>query len=359
MRQVSWRADVDTAFSEAKAQKKLVFVLFRCQRERRDTELLQPTNSRLVALLTERYIPVRLISLKGVDLNRFRFDYDRQLTGLVLTPEGATLARWGDEDVSVNSLVALLEQLISVPWPQALVVAPQTLSQRFPAFAQSKRADEACYHCHYAFDAEIEQQRQAGTFRKNMLFRYPLPDVLGLILDDGNRIKAVRPGSPADRRGLKVGERLTQVEQTPIYTASDVAAALDPLPESPTRVLLNGKPAALGPGWRRYDISWRASQGAIPPIFGFWEEQVPGSKTLALKVNFVFPGPKWAPSLGGLKLGDVIVAVDRKTLPQMTPRQFHTWLRLNKEVGQKLKLTVLRDGRRLTLTLLCLDLRLD
>ena len=95
--------------------------------------------------------------------------------------------------------------------------------------------------------------------------------------------------------------------------------------------------ATLPSGWRTYDISARPSQGAIPPIFGFWEEPVPGSKTLALKVNFVFPGEKWAPSLGGLKLGDVIVAVDGKTLPQMTPRQFHTWLRLNKDVGQKLK----------------------
>ena len=359
MRQVPWRADVDAAFEEAKVQKKLVFVLFRCQRERRDTELLQPTDPKLVALLTERYIPVRLISLKGVDLSLFRFDYDRQLTGLVLTPEGATLSHWGGDDVSVGSLVALLERLVMVPWPQASPATPQTLRQKFPTFAQSKRADEPCYHCHYAFDAEIEQQRQAGTFRKNMLFRYPPPTVLGLTLDDGNRIASVRPGSPADKSGLKVGERLTLVEKTPIYTATDVAAALDPLPESPTRVLLNGKPTALGPGWRRYDISWRASQGAIPPIFGFWEEQVPGSKTLALKVNFVFPGPKWAPSLGGLKLGDVIVAVDGKTLPQMTPRQFHTWLRLNKEVGQKVRLTVLRDGKRLTLTLPCLDLRLD
>ncbi|WP_309715128.1 PDZ domain-containing protein [Armatimonas sp.] len=360
MRQVRWQADLDAAFTEALAQKKLLFVLFRCQREKRDAAILQPSDPKLIALLMEHYIPVRLISLKGVDLNRFRFDYDQQLMGLVLTPDGVTLARWGGDDVSVASLVAALERLKSVAWPKVgAVPASQTLRQKFPAFAQSKRAEEPCYHCHYAHDAEIEQQRKAGTFQKLSLFRYPPPSVLGLTLDDGNRIASVRPGSVAAKAGLKVGERLTVFNDQPIYTAADVAFALDALPAKVSRVVLNGKPAALPSGWRTYDISARPSQGAIPPIFGFWEEPVPGSKTLALKVNFVFPGEKWALSLGGLKLGDVIVAVDGKTLPQMAPRQFHTWLRLNKDVGQKLKLTVMRDGKRLILTLPCLDLRLD
>ena len=360
MRQVRWQADLDAAFVEARAQKKLLFVLFRCQREKRDAAILQPTDPKLIALLTEHYLPVRVISLKGLDLNRFRFDYDQQLMGLVLTPDGVTLARWGGDDVSVASLVTLLEQVRTVVWPKAASAsAPQTLRQKFPAFAQSKRADEPCYHCHYVHDAEIEQQRKAGTFQKLSLFRYPPPSVLGLTLDDGNRIASVRPGSVAAKVGLRVGERLTMLNAQPIYTAADVAFALDALPARVNRVVLNGKPITLPSGWRTYDISARPSQGAIPPIFGFWEEPVPGSKTLALKVNFVFPGEKWAASLGGLKLGDVIVAVDGKTLPQMTPRQFHTWLRLNKEVGQKVRLTVLRGGKRLILTLPCLDLRLD
>ena len=174
MRQVRWQADLDAAFVEALAQKKLLFVLFRCQRERRDTAILQPTDPKLIALLTEHYIPVRVISLKGLDLNRFRFDYDQQLMGLVLTPDGVTLARWGGDEASVASLITVLEQVRTVAWPKAASAsAPQTLRQKFPAFAQSKRADEPCYHCHYVHDAEIEQQRKAGTFPKTLALSLP------------------------------------------------------------------------------------------------------------------------------------------------------------------------------------------
>ena len=344
---IMWRSDIEAAFSEAVAQKKCLFVLFRCPRERRDTPLLQPNDSKLIMLLTESFIPVRLISLKGVDLNRFRFDYDQQLMGLVLTPDGATLARWGGAEVSVTSLVALLERVKLASWASLKPpLPPQTLLQKFPAFAQKPQASEPCFHCHYAHDAQIAQQRQTGTFRKVMLFRYPPPEVLGLTLDEDNKIASLRPGSPAAKAKLNVGERLTQFNDQPLYSAADLSFALDALSEKAQRITLNGKPLTLPQNWRVYDISARPSQGAIPPIFGFWEEQVPGSKTLALRVNFAFPGEKWKRSLGELALGDVIVAVDGKTLPQMTPRQFHTWLRLNKEVGQSVALTIVRDGKR-------------
>ncbi|WP_395140723.1 PDZ domain-containing protein [Armatimonas sp.] len=356
MTQLSWRTEKDAFFEEAHTRQRLVFVLFACPREKRTTPILRGENPALVRLLTERFVPVHITSLKDIDLGLFRFDYDQQLLGLVLTPGGQTLARWGGDDLSARSLIALLERVKFVEASVFKAQLPRTIAQKFPAFAQTKRANEACYHCHYAHDAELAQQRHAGTFRKLALYRYPPPSVLGITLDERSRIVALRPGSPAARAGLKKGEVLVRLGDQPIYTAADLSFALDALPENTRSISLNGKRLTLSPHWRVYDISARPSQGAIPPIFGFWEEPILGSKTLALKVSALFPGEKWKASQGGLKLGDVIVAVDGKTLQQISPRQFHTWLRLNKDVGQKLRLTVLRDSKRLMLTLPCLDI---
>ena len=356
MMQLTWRTELRAAFGEAQAQRRFLFVLFACPREKNAALILRTENSTLARLLSEHFVPVHLASLRDIDLNLFRFDYDRQLMGLVLTPEGSTLARWGGEEVSARSLLSFLERVKSVghvaPKPQA----SQTLAQRFPAFAQTKRAKEACYHCHYAHDAEIEQQRRSGTFQKLSLYRYPPPRVLGLTLGNDNQITAIAPGSPAAKAGLKVGERLTTFDKQPLITAADLSFALDALPESARSISLNGKRLTLGSGWRAYDISGRPSQGTVPPLFGFWEEPIPGSKTLALKVTLLFTGERWRASQGDLKLGDVIVAVDGKTLPPMSASQFHTWLRMNKDVGQKVSLTVVREGKRLLLTLPCLDI---
>ncbi len=359
MRQLTWRTELTAAFGEARTQHKLLFVLFACPRAKNAALILRPGNSALARLLTEHFVPVHLASLKDIDLNLFRFDYDQQLMGLVLTPEGNTLARWGGDDISVASVSALLSFLERVkrlersgPKPKA----PHTLAQKFPSFAQTKRAQEACYHCHYAHDAEIEQQRRTGTFQKLSLYRYPPPSVLGLTLGEDNQITAIAPGSPAAKSGLKVGERLTQLDKQPLITAADLSFALDALPERARSVSLNGKRLTLASGWRAYDISRRPSQGIVPPLFGFWEEPIPSSKTLALKVSLLFSGERWRASQGDLRLGDVIVVVDGKTLPQMSASQFHTWLRMNKDVGQKVALTVVRDGKRLVLTLPCLDI---
>ncbi|WP_395088723.1 PDZ domain-containing protein [Armatimonas sp.] len=356
MRELSWRTDCGAAFTEAKIQHKLLFVLFACPRAKNAPPILRGENPTLARLLTEHFVPVHLASLKDIDLNLFRFDYDRQLMGLVLTPEGNTLARWGGEDISMRSLLSFLERVKSLERSAPKPQAPQTLAQKFPAFAQTKRAKEVCYHCHYAHDAEIEQQRRTGTFQKLSLYRYPPPSLLGLTLGDDNQITAIAPGSPAAKAGLKVGERLTQLNKQPLITAADLSFALDALPESARSISLNGKRLALASGWRAYDISARPSQGIVPPLFGFWEEPIPSSKTLALKVTLLFSGERWRASQGDLQLGDTIVAVDGKTLPQMSASQFHTWLRMNKDVGQKLRLTIIREGKRLLLTLPCLDI---
>lgn len=374
---VVWRTDFEAARREAEAAKKPLFILFQCERRiarKTDVPLLNPQDRKLASLLSEKFVPVRLVSLKGVDLSRFRFDYDQTFMALGQTPEGKTLFRWSsrsDDPKAIAEVVPLLER----PWPASespapALAAPRTLLNDAP-FAQTKRAGEPCYHCHYAHDAELVALRKAGTFQKSMLFRYPPPESIGVTLESAasSKVKAITPGSAADKAGIKAGDVLVTVNEQPISTAEDLRYALDSTKDSVLVTLeragaRQARVFSLKPGWRVYDISDRPSQGAIPPVVGIWEEPLDATQKKALgisenriglKVSFLFPGEKWKPSQGELRIDDVIIQADGKLLPSMTPRQFHAWIRLNKEVGQTLSLTVLRDNERKIISVRCID----
>src|SRR5207244_8704335 len=157
-------------------------------------------------------------------------------------------------------------------------------------------------------------------------------------------------GSPAAQAGVKPGDMLVRAGTTPVLTCADLQFALNPIPDAGTVKLQyerDGKPQPpavlhLPRGWRRTDISWRASQDSIPPTVGFWGEPLSddarkqqgiAADRLALKVTFLFPGPEWAKSRGGLQKDDGIVGVTDDPLRPMTTRQFHAYSRLASHVG--------------------------
>src|SRR6266542_5627516 len=89
-----------------------------------------------------------------------------------------------------------------------------------PAFTKSFEAKAECYHCHCAHDAEYAQLRAEGRFVKAMLFRYPLPENLGLTLDvdRNNVVDSVQPGSPAAKAGIRPGAVVARAGDTPVYS---------------------------------------------------------------------------------------------------------------------------------------------
>jgi S1-C subfamily serine protease len=254
-----------------------------------------------------------------------------------------------------------------------------TATERFtvadmPAFRKSRAAKEECAHCHYANNFRFVQLRAEGRFSKEQLFMYPLPENLGLTLDvdDNNRVKSVRAGSPAAKAGVRAGDRIVRAEQTPVLTEADLQFALNPLPD-PGRVTLSIERGRERPrtvalelprGWRRTDISWRPSQGGVPPTVGIWAEALkPEQKQqrglpadrMALRVSFFFPGEQWTRTRGDLKMNDVIIGIDGEALPSMNTRQFHTRFRLAHEVGDTATLDVLRGEQRLAIRVPCVE----
>ncbi len=318
-------------------------------------------------------------------MNLFRFDYDLTFAVLMMNADGVTYSRFGTQDhtqtthrMSIAGLKHAMRQVLaqhkagavdkgSVPDP----ARRYTLTD-VPAFARSKQAKDACYHCHYASNSYVKQAQLDGKFFKDMVFRYPFPENIGVTLevDRNNVVQSVQPNSPAAQAGVKPGDAIYRAGEKTVHTSADLQFALEPVadPGKVTLELQRGKALldvtlTLPKGWRRSDVSWRPSAGTFPPMMGFWGQPLSAEEKrqrgiaadrLAIRANFMFPGAQWVPTRGGLQNGDVVVAVDGQALEAMNMRQFHSWFRLNHNVGDTVKVTVLRGAQRVELTVPCI-----
>src|SRR6516164_6119582 len=110
------------------------------------------------------------------------------------------------------------------------------------------------------------KKKDDGDRARDMLYRYPLPDNIGvrLELNRCNVVEKVTPISPAEKAGLKKGDVVKQLGNVPIHSFGDATYALDKAPGKGTLSLswlrdteLLTASLDLPKGWRKTDISWR------------------------------------------------------------------------------------------------------
>lgn len=380
--------DIGKAMAEARRLNKPIFVTFRCvpcaDCKAFDAEVAQG-NERIEKLAREKFVSIRQVEMKGVDLSLFEFDYDLNWAAMFINADGVVYARYGTQSAAGADAYNSVEGL------ETTMRRVLTLHERYPADAdelkgkrgakksyqtaldmpglqnRDRRRGETtrqnCIHCHNIHDAQNFYAQETGSFSRDMLWRYPLPDNLGLSIDpkNGIRIQSVEADSPADRAGLKAGEDVTYVNGQPITSIADVQWVLHHLPNTETKVEVRGSRTGphtlkLPAGWKETDVSWRGSLWSVQPRLRVWTpELTPGERRkhgipqdqsayLVKWINTDSPGGRSARD-SGLKQGDIIIAVDGKAL-RMTPPQFNAYIKLNYKVGEQLPLTVLRDGRK-------------
>ena len=330
--------------------------------------------------------------MRGVDLAQFQFDYDLKWAAVLLNADGTVYARYGsgsaDGDMALQSVAGLrrtlervLEAHAAYPDNRARFVgkrgpAPQYRraeeipSPKIRKLLAASDARQSCIHCHNVYDGRHDVLAGRDDYDPRKLFKHPMPENLGLVVDstDGTVIEQVRPGSPAAVADIRPGDRLDSIDGQAILSLADIQFALHFSGEEASvdvRVLreADGKSTThsttmrLEPGWRESDISWRASMWNLPPGPGFWTEALDASAKsrlgieadrAALLVRGVWhPVPKQA----GVAKGDVIVAIDGQNEAVSGP-EFAAHIRLNcYRSGSRLELTLLRDGKRQSRTL--------
>src|SRR5207302_1807316 len=148
--------------------------------------------------IAAKFVRVRLTRIDDQDLNLFEFDYDLTFMVFFLDETGRVYARYGGRDAespdrrqSLAGLHDTMQSVLLVHERGEKAFAPR--SQEAPHFLRQGliRGADRCLHCHQVKEALNAELRQAGTWRRDMVWRYPLPENLGFSLevDHGNRIQ--------------------------------------------------------------------------------------------------------------------------------------------------------------------------
>lgn len=350
--------------------------------------------------LLEKFVRVRIVGTNGLDLSLFQFDYDQSFAVFFLNADGAIYGRFGTrshrtswaDDVSIDGLAQALQGALELhrgyPGNKSLLAgkrgpAPEVPSpEKFPKLKDKYGPQlnyegnvvQSCIHCHQIGDALRELHRdRKEAIPARVLFSYPHPKSLGLILDPRERAKVLRveEGTPAAEAGFKAGDTIVQLAGQPLLSIADVQWVLQQVPSDgaslKAEVQRGGKTLnvslALPEGWRqREDLSWRASSWGLRRMAtgGLLLESMPAEDReqaglkegeMGLRVKHVGQyGPHAAAQNAGFRQGDIIVAFDgRSDLERET--DLMAYALTNHRPGEQVPVSVLREGKRIDLML--------
>jgi predicted metalloprotease with PDZ domain len=319
---------------------------------------------------------VRVVTIDDIDLGLFQFDPDQTWCAFFLNADGTIYGRYGTragggEDstthVSVASFRRTMERTLDLhkgyPANKAQLAGKRGPKPEFRAPKEIPPVQRRhCIECHQIRENLLRLKWQQKRLTAADIWAYPLPESIGLKMDvdDGLRVNTVTPDSPAGRAKVLAGDKLVTLDNQLLSSQADIQWVLHRAPvETKVVAVLDRdgkelrKTISLSGSWKESDLSWRASTG--PGLrYGLLATSLTAAEKrqrdiaadrLALMVKEMAP-PRTAPlRQAGLRVGDLIVAVDGKT-GAMTESQFLTYVRLNHPPGDQVKLTVLRGQER-------------
>ncbi len=346
----------------------------------------------------DQFVCLRMVKANHIDLTRFQFDFDLTFAVMMMNADGTVYGRYGsrssmegEHDISLEGFDAALRTAAALhrdyPNNRAVLAGKQPVATKyrspedFPSLRGKYKASlnydgevvRSCMHCHQVRDAKREIFRNdRKAIPEQLLFPYPMPDVVGLKLDPKTRatIAEVASGSAAEQAGLKVGDAIQTFDGQPIASLADIQWILH---HGPTRGKLDvvaqrdGKDSKvvlnLTDGWRRKtDIGWRVSTWplrrmvtggmVLEPISDAQRRELKlEPQQLALRVKHAGRyGAHAAARRAGFKIGDVVVEFDGQS-QAMTESELIAYAAQNTQPGQRLNVSVLRGNQRVELKL--------
>jgi predicted metalloprotease with PDZ domain len=324
--------------------------------------------------VADKFIRVRISRIDDADLNLFEFDYDLTFMVFFLDAKENVYARYGgrdgknaDDRQSLEGLVYTMKSVLAMHEQKEKSYAPksQTKPKYLHNLANPPAFGRGCMHCHQIKTALQNDLRKSGEWERDLVWRYPLPENIGLKLEvnRGNVVERVFEKSSASEIGIQPGDTLRRLNGVPIHSFGDAQFALDIAPKSGAVEIdwdhgdehLQSK-LALPESWRRTDLSWRTSAQNLISSGGMYGMDLTAEekkslglapKQLAFKQKAVLS--KQARE-AGIQGGDIILGVDGKTL-EMDMFAFLKYMRSNYLVGDQVTINLIRDGRRMDLSM--------
>lgn len=304
------------------------------------------------------------MKIAGADLNRFEFDYDLTWFGFFLNADETVYGRYGGRDaksaegrISLKGLRHAMDRALETHKkpPTKKPAGKPLLAEKYNAAG----AHRGCIHCHNVNEFRRADRQKAGTWTRDEVWVYPLPENVGLTLDVDidDRVNAVAKGSPADAAGVKAGDTLTRVGNVPVASFADAIYGLHKSPAAgdiPIRWTRDGKELSgtlkVTAGWRKTNPTWRPSMLDILPSLAFNGEDLTDAEKKALGLaptRAAFRQDKTVhKSLreAGIQPLDVVVGFDGQAVDG-TLGDLLGFVRRNYLVGDTVTVNVLREGK--------------
>lgn len=314
---------------------------------------------------------VRLIRIQGADLSLFDFDFDCTWYGFFLSADETIYGRYGGRDaksdegrLSLTGLKYAMQKALDRHKAGEVKLVERAKPIRAEEYKAAKmRRGNECIHCHQINEFRRADAKAAGTWSRDDLWVYPLPENVGLTLDvdRADTVKAVIANSSAAKLGIKAGDTLISLNGLPVASNADAQYALHKGPKSGTIPIewkqntdrMEGN-LQVADGWRKTNLTWRSSLLDILPSLPISAEDLTADEKKALGIpekQAAFRQDKYVHSTlkaVGLKAGDVFVKLDGKPV-EGTMDDFLALVRREHLVGDMTVLTVLRDGKAVEL----------
>lgn len=394
--------DLERGYAEARKTGKPLVVVLRCipceECVKLDDDLVD--RDPVIRPLLEQFVCVRLVSTNGLDLSLFQYDTDQSFAVFLLNADRTIYGRFGTRshrtewvgDVSLKGLAQALRGALELhaQYPanqQALAgkTGPAPLFARpelFPSLQgkytsklnETGNIVQSCIHCHQIGDATRDFYRlKHQPLPDTVLFPYPHPKTIGLILDPHTRATVVEvlPGTPAAVAGLLPQDQIQELSGQPVLSIADVQWVLhgvSPAGGTVTLSVMRGTKTVqltltLPQQWRQADdFSWRSTTWGLRRMatgglqledLSAEERQQLGVKhqMMALRVKHAGEyGPHAAAKNAGFRKGDILIKVDgRRDLLRET--DLIRYVLQEKPRSRTLDAVVLRDGSELSLKL--------
>ena len=345
---------------------------------------------------------VRIVQGNGMDLSLFQFDYDLTFSGFFMNADKTIYGRFGTraeyenaaKDISIEGFKQALEAALALhegyPANKAVLAAktgPESIKKTpegFPALLRysatldfDSRINQQCIHCHQIGEAQREiHWYDRKPIPDEILYPFPMPDVLGLHFSSKHRAKISKivSGSSAEKDGFRRADEILTLDGQPIISIADVQWVLHRTPENtalPATFDRHGKEMnlalTLNPGWRKgSDISWRTTTGELRLValggmalqdLSDAERQSNGigETEMALNVERVSRGGRRSSGQtnaqkAGIRRGDIIVAYGDRT-NRLTESGIIGYVLQDKPQAKTLPVKVLRNGEQIDVEL--------
>jgi serine protease Do len=312
---------------------------------------------------------VRLTQINTVDLKHFDFDYDLTWFVFFLNTDETIYGRYGGRDaasaesrISLKGLRYAMDKALEFHDTKPKAVPKDDKPKRVTDFPASKK-HRGCIHCHNAKEFERAEKTDNGTWNRDDLWVYPLPENIGLTLDVdvGNKVKSVKAKSAAESAGVKAGDFLTKIGETRVSSFADAIYGLHKAPKKGEIAITwerDGKSVTaklmIEEGWRKTNITWRPSLLDILPSVAFSADElsVEERKQLGLDPKrAVFKQDKFVHSTlkaVGVQKDDVVIGFDGKSI-EGKMKDLLGYLRQNYLAGDEVEINILRDGKPLNI----------